>query len=286
MLTDAHCHPFDLKQVFPVAEEERRRLNLMCAASASDGEECAYNEDLARQAAADGAAPMLPCFAIHPQLPAADKDKPRTAEPGNSVLRGGLETLEILAGQRKLAAVGETGFDLFNTAYRETEKIQEELFAAHLEIALRYELPLVLHVRRAMHKIFAHAKTLQKCRAVIFHSWPGTAGEGEALLKRGVNAFFSFGTTILLNHREAMRCCAVFPAARLLTETDAPYQPLRGKAYSRWEDIPLILEAAAALRREASPESAGAQKAGGEGINAGELETIITSNFRAAFGLL
>jgi TatD DNase family protein len=129
-----------------------------------------------------------------------------------------------------------------------------------------------------MHKIFAHAKALKKCRAVIFHSWPGTAGEGEALLKRGLNAFFSFGTTILLNHRAAMRCCAAFPAARLLTETDAPYQPLRGTPYSSWEVLPLILSAAAALRREASHET------GAEGLNIGELECMVAANFRAAFG--
>jgi TatD DNase family protein len=267
MLTDAHCHPFDLNKLAGGAEEERQRLGVCCAASATDWAEFAYHEELGRQAKNAGAPPMLPCFALHPQLPAYNQER------GSGIaLQAGLETLEILARTGRLCAVGETGFDLFNPACRQTEQIQDELFAAHLDTALAHDLPLVLHIRRAMHKVFRHTKALKKCRAVIFHSWSGTAGEGEALLKRGVNAYFSFGTTILLNHREAMRCCAFFPAARLLTETDAPYQPPRGKEFSSWGDLPGIIAAAAALRL----------RAGTAGPDA--LEKIIAENFRAAFG--
>jgi TatD DNase family protein len=271
MLSDAHCHPFDLAEYFPAAEDERRRLGVICAASATSIEEFEYCERLSRQ---DGnLVPLLPCFAIHPQMPAVTMNNARMSD-------GGIEVLVNLAHAGRIAAVGETGFDLFNAAFRETEKIQDDLFAAHLETALRYDLPLVIHVRRAMHKIFAVSAVLKKCRAVIFHSWPGTLGEGEALLRRGINVFFSFGTGIMLNHREAMRCCAVFPIERLLTETDAPFQPLRinkgeteARNFSSYADLGRILEAAAVLRREA----------GNEGSSAGELENIVESNFRAAF---
>jgi TatD DNase family protein len=264
MLTDAHCHPADCTEHFP-AEEQRRQLGVMCAASATTAEEFAYCERLSHEARGDdNAAPLLPCFAVHPQMPAVKQ---------LAVSSEQLAVLEMLAAEGRVAGVGETGFDLFNAAFRETEKVQDDLFAAHLEIALRHDLPLVIHVRRAMHKIFAHSAALKKCRAVIFHSWPGTAGEGEALLRRGINAFFSFGNTITLNHREAMRCCAVFPAGRLLTETDAAFQPPRGREFSCYADLARILEAAAALRREA----------GTQGSTAEELEMIIERNFHAAF---
>ena len=258
MLTDAHCHPFDLIESFPAAEDQRRQLGVMCAASATTAEEFAYCKQLSRESGDVNAAPLLPCFAIHPQMPVVSQ---------LSVFDEQLAILSALSAKGRLAAIGETGFDLFDSAYRETEKIQDELFAVHLQAALRHDLPLVIHARRAMHKIFAHASALKKCRAVIFHSWPGTAGEGEALLRRGINAFFSFGSVIMLNHREAMRCCAAFPADRLLTETDAPFQPLRGKAFSCYADVSRVLEAAAALR--------------GESVQ--ELEAIIERNFRAAF---
>ena len=274
MLTDAHCHPFDLARIFAEtshpAEEERRRLEVIAAASACDLEEFSHNEELAHKAKAEGAAPVLPCFAIHPQLPVA---KAKNGEPFTETeLNRDLEILQNLSSAGRLAAVGECGFDLYNAAFKETEAVQDRIFAAHLETALFRDLPIVLHVRRAMHKIFAAAKSLAKCRAVIFHSWSGTLEEGQALLRRGVNAYFSFGNVITLNHKQARRSCALFPAERLLTETDAPFQPQRGKNFSHWPDLPLIIETAAALRREADNPT-----------DTKELEAQIETNFRTAF---
>jgi TatD DNase family protein len=273
MLTDAHCHPCDLSDEFPTAEDERRRLNVLCASSATTLDEFEYCEKLSFQANVDAAVPLLPGFAVHPQMPTVTMSNEQLAMSNARIRDMGLGVLENLAAGGRLAVVGEPGFALFNAAFRETEKIQDELFAAHLETALRYDLPLVIHARRAMHKIFAYSKVLKKCRAVVFHSWPGTAGEAEALLRRGINVFFSFGTAIMLNHREAMHCCAVFPANRLLTETDAPFQPLRGKKYSSYADLGRILETAATLRHEAGTECS----------NAEELEKIIEENFRSVF---
>jgi len=170
-------------------------------------------------------------------------------------------------------AVGETGFDLYDERYKAAEKLQDEIFACHLETALRCGLPLVLHVRRAMHKIFPCAHDLKKLPAVVFHSWPGTRGEGEALLKRGVNAFFSFGTTIAKNHREAINCAAHFPLDRLLLETDAPYQPLRLKTFSSYRDLSAICAALAVLRNDA----------GSPGSTPEELEEATTENFFRVF---
>ena len=275
MLTDAHCHPFDLVRVFPQAEQERRRLAVIAAASACDMEEFAYNEMLARNTAADGIAegapPLVPCFALHPQLPAV---KAANAELFTETeLNNSLETLHTLASAGRIAAVGEFGFDLYNAAFRETEALQDRIFAAHLETAIRFDLPVVLHVRRAMHKIFAAIKTLSKCRAVVFHSWSGTFEEGQSLLRRGVNAYFSFGNTITLNHKQAQKSCALFPAEKLLTETDAPFQPPRGESFSQWANLPLIIETAAALRRET----------GSAVTDAKELGAQIEANFRNVF---
>ncbi|GHV61925.1 TatD family hydrolase [Spirochaetia bacterium] len=274
MLTDAHCHPLDLLEHFPGAEDERRNLGVMCAASSTTKEQFFCHEESAQRAKAENAPLVIPCFAIHPQMPASDR--------WHAVCGTGCsDTLESLAKEGRIGAVGETGFDLYNDEFRATEKLQDEIFAGHLETALKYDLPMVLHVRRAMHKIFAHTVLLKKLPAVIFHSWPGTMGEGEALLRRGVNAYFSFGAVITLNYKEtagpnrSAQCCAGFPAERLLIETDAPYQPLRGMTFSRWADLPVILKAAASLRKEA----------GSPGADEGELEEIIEGNFRKAFGV-
>ena len=109
---------------------------------------------------------------------------------------------------------------------------------------------------------------------MVFHSWPGTRGEGEALLKRGINAWFSFGTVILKNHKAAMDCAAFFPPGRILFETDAPYQPLKEREYSSWRDLDIICRGIAALRKEA----------GNTASNYEELERITTENFFRVFG--
>jgi TatD DNase family protein len=212
---------------------------------------------------------MALCFAVHPQLPAAEGPREGAGGGLRGLIGESLALLETLAGEGRLRAIGETGFDLYDAAFRSTEGLQEELFLRHLETALRRDLPLVLHIRRAMHRVFAHAGALRKLPAVVFHSYSGTAGEGEALLRRGINAYFSFGAIITTNHREAMRACAALPPDHLLTETDAPYQPRRGADFSRWADIPATLRAMAALRGEPEPEA---------------LEAAIDENWGRIFG--
>jgi TatD DNase family protein len=260
--SDAHAHPLDLLERFPGAEEERRRLGVACAATAWNLRDFERHEELARKARADGAAPLALCFAVHPQLPAAPA--------GEEDVWRHAAGLGKLAAEGRVQAVGETGFDLYNQEYRNTGALQEELFRAHLELAERYRLPVVLHIRRAMHKVFAYAEALKKLPAVVFHSYSGTAGEGEALLKRGLNACFSFGAAILLNHKTAMEACARLPRDCILLETDAPYQPLRGAPFSRWADLPAILTGAAALRGE----------------DTGELEAAADRNWKRVFGVL
>jgi TatD DNase family protein len=255
-------------KIYPEAEDERRRLNVLAAASSADFHEFIFNEELAKKAAAAGYAKILPCYAVHPQMPA------ELAKPVENDFEQHFITLNKLASEGRIAAVGECGFDLFNAVYKATEKLQDEIFTVHLETALRFNLPVIIHARKAMHKIFYRIKQLTKCRAVIFHSWQGSFHEGESLIKRNVNAFFSFCSCIMRNHKHARHCCSLFPADRLLVETDAPFQS-SGRKYSQWMDLPFIIEAAAALRREA----------GSSCKDVKELELQIEYNFYRAFSL-
>jgi len=262
MLVDAHCHPYDLVKVFPECESERRQLNVIASASACTAEEFLYHAELSRNAKINNSAALLPCFGIHPQwlsLSEANKEK--------SAITAQLDTLNNLAIEKQIAAIGECGFDLYSDEYKATEAQQDEIFIEHLETAIKYELPLVLHVRRAMHKIFPLVNKLANCKAVIFHTWAGTFDEAQSLLRHGVNVYFSFGNVIMLNHKKAIQCCSKLPADRLLTETDAPYAPRRGEQFSRYADLPLILDTMATLRN----------------TNVKELEAQIETNFRKIF---
>jgi TatD DNase family protein len=231
MLIDAHCHPFDFFSATRESLEPPPNKEVLFASSAWNLEQFIFNKKSNVNA--------VHAFAVHPQLPAVNP----------SLIQDSLETLYRLAHEGNLQAVGETGFDLFGGRYRSTERLQTELFNIHAELAITKNLPLILHVRKAMHKIFAHIKILKKAPAVVFHSYSGTAADGESLLRRGVNAYFSFGSSILLNHKTAIQACASLPFERLLTETDAPYQPLH-RDFSDWGDLLVILQSFLRLRDE------------------------------------
>ena len=64
--------------------------------------------------------------------------------------------LEKLAAEHRLGAVGEAGFDFFTPELTATREKQQEVWQLQLELAQRYQLPLVIHCRRAMDKIFLY----------------------------------------------------------------------------------------------------------------------------------
>ncbi|MCL2831672.1 MAG: TatD family hydrolase [Treponema sp.] len=275
MYCDAHCHPWDcigliksggiVKSGGAVKTGEIKNSaaddmeaaigGTAFAASSWNLEQFEYHEGLA--ARLESNAPAVLCFALHPQFPAYALSPDFMRETGNHcshIIEDTMLLLQTLAKAGRLGAVGETGFDLFDDKYRQTEKLQEEIFINHLETAIKYNLPMVVHVRKAMHKVFAYVNELKKLPAVIFHSWHGTTGEGDSLLCRGVNAFFSFGAAIVNNHKLAQISCAHFPIERILFETDAPYIPPQGKTFSSWADLPLTYSTAAHLRSAPVPE--------------------------------
>jgi TatD DNase family protein len=261
MASDAHVHPSDLAKHNPDAEEERRSLNIACAASAWNEEDFSYNSAAAESPLSP---PVALCFAVHPQLPAESRSEKQIEDSLSFLHRAALE--------KRIDAVGETGFDLFGDKFRITEKIQDALFAEHIGIAHNNRLPLVIHARKAAQKIFSWSKELKKIRAVVFHSYSGTEDEALSLLKRGVNAYFSFGNVLRLNHKQAMRACAALPAERLLVETDAPYQAPMGKAFSSYGDITAVIAKAAELR-----------SVSGKPCAKEELESITDGNFYTVY---
>ncbi|MDR2510679.1 MAG: TatD family hydrolase [Spirochaetaceae bacterium] len=263
MASDAHAHPYCLAPLWPEAEAERKRNNIRCAASAFRRDEFLYNEALSPK---NGVPACAPCFAVHPQLPAENL---RLRARGSAVydVHALLYVLEDFARQGRLRGVGELGFDLYNAEYRATEKEQTSLFKAQLEIARAYALPLVLHLRRAAHKVFEYKKELRRLPAVVFHSFCFPPDFMEAVLRHRINGYFSFGSR-LYGHKNARLSAAAADGGRLLFETDAPYQSVNGKAFSVYGDIFGVINEAAELRRR----------------GAAEIEAASDSNWTAVFG--
>jgi len=196
-------------------------------------------------------------FGIHPQWPVMDH----------------ADFLADLVREGRVDVIGEAGFDFFGdrpeyTRSDENLAAQRRAFEFQLELALASGLPLLVHIRRAIDLMFEYAKPLSKLRAVIFHSWPGTPGEAQALLRKKVPAYFSFGTIVMNGHKRAVESLVALPADTILSETDAPWQPPRGSSFCRYEDLGRVVEAMAALR----------------GLEVPALDSLVADNWARVFG--
>lgn len=277
MYSDAHLHFVDLEGrdgAFPArlaagpylacsaSHDEAEFLATQALIRAADGDPVAgraAGDSAGASAGAAGlAARTVLSFGIHPQS-AVWKDA---------------DFLARLAAEGRIAAIGEAGFDFFGdrperVRNEANEGTQAAVFEYQLGIAELRGLPMVLHVRKAMDLVFAYAKRLARLPAVVLHSYSGTAREGADLLARGVPAWFSFGAAVLNGHKRAMEACVLLPGERLLSETDAPWQPPRGSPYCRFEAIADVVAGMARLR----------------GADPAALRAVLEANFRAAYGL-
>ena len=126
-------------------------------------------------------------------------------------------------------AVGECGLDFhYDLSPRPA---QRDVFAAQIELAHRYELPLVIHTREAWAETFEVLDTGGVPTRTIFHCFTGGPDEAMACVGRG--AFVSFSGIVTFNGApEVAAAAAVVPVDHLLVETDSPYLapvPHRGR---------------------------------------------------------
>lgn len=189
------------------------------------------------------AAPTIPCafasYGIHPQSPAL-RDK--------TFIEKELSFIENLLAEKKIIAIGECGFDFFTPEFKSTAPEQEIVFNEQLFLAQKYNVPIVLHLRKSIEKIFTYSRELKKLPAVIFHSFPGTLREAQSLQNHGINAFFSFGKPILNGKKASIDCVQNLPIQNILFETDAPYQTLKDEKETLPSDIKKVYQRACELR--------------------------------------
>ncbi|MDO5034531.1 MAG: TatD family hydrolase [Actinomycetaceae bacterium] len=123
-----------------------------------------------------------------------------------------------------VAAVGETGIDLFRTAQTGL-KAAKDSFAAHLRMGFARDLPVQIHDRDAHQECLDVLYDVGADRAdspIVFHCFSGGPDLAEHLAKNGWYASFGGSLTFAANEelREAFRA---LPKELILVETDAPY---------------------------------------------------------------
>ena len=148
--------------------------------------------------------------------------------------------LEKLVAEKQISFIGECGFDLFCDEYKIFEKKQEEIFTIQMEIAIKNNLPVVIHCRKANHKLFEYKTKLSQLPEVLFHSFMGPSTEALSLLNSDINGYFSFGKQVFNGNKKVLECIQKLPPQRMLCKTDAPVQYLKGEKFTSPADITKI----------------------------------------------
>ena len=130
---------------------------------------------------------------------------------------------------QKYCAVGEVGVDLYwNTTYREE---QMEVFAKQIEFSLEFNLPLIIHTRKAFPEIFTILHRYRKESPTgVFHFFGGGIEEAKKAISMGF--YLGIGGVLTYKNSHLSNVVKEVGVNHLLLETDAPYLspvPFRGK---------------------------------------------------------
>lgn len=130
--------------------------------------------------------------------------------------------------QRKIVAIGEIGLDYFHNLTPHENQIQ--VFEAQIEVALKYDLPIVFHVRDAYEDFWPILDKYKGIRGVL-HSFSDNMQNYKEAIKRGLYISVN-GLSTFTKIEEQKEIFASISLDKLLLETDAPYLtpvPFRGK---------------------------------------------------------
>lgn len=138
--------------------------------------------------------------------------------------------LEELANHKKVVAIGEIGLDYYyDFAPRE---IQKKAFEAQIELALKLNLPIIVHNREANEDIMNMVRKYKNSGLrAQFHCFAGSIADARELVE--MHHYISFPGIITFKNAESVRkVLSRVAIENLLLETDSPFMtpiPFRGQ---------------------------------------------------------
>ena len=231
MLFDSHCHldaaEFDRDRDAVIARAQaagvmRQLVPAVTAASWPKLREvCAQDQGL------------HPAYGLHPMYLSSHRPE-HLRELGDWIER-----------ERPLA-VGECGLDYFVEGL--DPEAQSLYFEGQLRLARDFDLPVIVHARRAVDAVIAAIRRTGRLRGVV-HSYSGSEEQARQLWKAGF--LLGLGGPVTYERANRLRGLATnMPIEYLLLETDAPDQPDAGIRGQRNEPARLsaVRDTIAALR--------------------------------------
>jgi TatD DNase family protein len=176
------------------------------------------------------------------------------------------ERIAALAGDARVAAVGETGLDYYRD--RAPRDDQRRAFEAQIAIARDAAKPVVIHMRESVDDTFDVLRTQADGVSVILHCFSAPPERVAEAAERGW--YCSFAGNLTYPKAEELREAALrVPDELLLVETDSPFlapQPQRGEP-NEPANVVSTAETLAEVR----------------GLDYSELDALVEANARSAF---
>lgn len=164
---------------------------------------------------------LLPVIGIHP-------------EETRELEEDWFEKLEAMIDD-DIAAIGEIGLDYHYPPFNKEE--QAKIFIKQIELAGKYNLPIVVHTRDSLEDCYEIVKNYPE-QKFLFHSWSGDEELTKKYMSISDNIYFSYnGILTFKNAQLQQEVIKTIPLNRLMFETDCPFlspMPKRGKTNYPW----------------------------------------------------
>jgi TatD DNase family protein len=215
VLVDTHCH-------FDAAEFDADREALYVATKVSSCETAPAGARIgtivipAVERANFGAVASIcreypgcvPAYGIHPLY--VDRARPEDLDAMRATLK-----------REPAVAVGEVGLD--RHVEPRDDEAQVFYFVEQLKIAREFDLPVLLHVRKAIDPILRHLREHRVCGGIA-HAFNGSRQQADEFIKLGFK--LGFGGAMTFDGSKRIRdLAATLPLESVVLETDAPDIP-------------------------------------------------------------
>lgn len=153
---------------------------------------------------------LLPAVGIHPE----------------NIENANVNDIEELIKNNKVFAVGEIGLDYHYND--ENKEEQREYFVKQLDLAIKYDLPVIIHIREAMQECFDILKT-RKNKGII-HCFSGSVEMAREYIKLGYK--LGIGGILTFKNSKLYEVIEKIDLKDIVLETDSPFlspEPYRGK---------------------------------------------------------
>jgi TatD DNase family protein len=163
------------------------------------------------------------------------------------------QQLTEMLKKSKVVAVGEIGLDFYRDL--SPRDIQKKVFRKQLELAVKHDLPVVIHTRESFNDTVAIVEDyVDNLSGGVFHCFPGTVDDAYRVIDLGFH--ISVGGVITYPKAGMATVAAEVPENSILIETDAPYLtpvPFRGKT-NQPAYVKYVCEKLAELRNKSFAE--------------------------------